>query len=225
MMGVGGAAKPPTPARNRVLDPLDRASEILFGLIMVLTFTLSIGATEAGREDVRIVLIGAIGCNLAWGIIDAVMYLMGMRGQRRLEASAFAAIRDEKRPAAGRALVMDQLSPLLVSALTEADLERIRLHLKALPAGPLGQASDKEELVAALGVFFLVSLCVFPVVLPFLIIDDVALALRVSNFVAVVLLFLTGFTFGRRAGQPWRSGILMVLVGIALVAVAMALGG
>ena len=107
---------------------------------MVLTFTLSIGATEAGREDVRIVLIGAIGCNLAWGIIDAVMYLMGMRGQRRLEASAFTAIRDEKRPAAGRVLVMDQLSPVIVPALTEADLERIRLHLKAL-RGRLAGAS------------------------------------------------------------------------------------
>ena len=51
------------------------------------------------------------------------------------------------------------------------------------------------------------------------------LALRLSNTVAVALLFLTGFTFGRQVGSPWRVGFLMVAVGLALVAIAMALGG
>ena len=54
--------------RRRVLDPVDRASEILFGLIMVLTFTVSLNVTEAGRSDVRAMLVGALGCNLAWGL-------------------------------------------------------------------------------------------------------------------------------------------------------------
>src|SRR5204862_345440 len=62
---------------KRVLDPIDRVSEVLFGLIMVLTFTGALSVAEAGREDVRTMLIGALGCNLAWGIIDGVLYLMG----------------------------------------------------------------------------------------------------------------------------------------------------
>ena len=66
----------PTPCRRiriskRVLEPIERVSEVLFGLIMVLTFTGSLSVAEAGREDVRTMLIGALGCNLAWGIIDA----------------------------------------------------------------------------------------------------------------------------------------------------------
>ena len=85
------------PAVSRsVLDPVSRASEILFGLIMVLTFTLSLAATEAGRADVRAVLIGMLGCNLAWAIIDAVMYLMGTSGERRLAISTVQAIRKPK---------------------------------------------------------------------------------------------------------------------------------
>ena len=52
---------------NRALEPMDRLSEILFGLIMVLTFTGSLSVAEVGREDVRLMLIGALGCNLAWG--------------------------------------------------------------------------------------------------------------------------------------------------------------
>ena len=62
---------------HRPLDPIDRISEVLFGLIMVLTFTCSLSVAEAGRDEIRTMLIGALGCNLAWGIIDAVFYLMG----------------------------------------------------------------------------------------------------------------------------------------------------
>ena len=75
-----------------------------------------------------------------------------------------------------------------------------------------------------MGVFLLVFLCLLPVAVPFLLIDDVALALRLSNVVALVLLFLTGFAFGRQVGRPWRTGLAMVAVGVVLVAVALALG-
>ena len=63
---------------KRYLDPIDRLNEILFGLIMVLTFTLAAGLTvEDGPDAGRELLVAAIGCNLAWGIIDGAMYLMG----------------------------------------------------------------------------------------------------------------------------------------------------
>lgn len=211
--------------RPRVLDPLSRASEILFGLIMVLTFTLSIGVTEAGRDDVRAMLIGVIGCNLAWGLIDAALYLLNVRGERGLAASAVAAVRREEDAARGRALVQDYLPPAILPVMNEAELERIRVHLKALAPDALKQGVDRQDRLAALGVFLLVFLCLFPVVIPFLVFDDIRFALRASNVVAIALLFLTGFSFGRRVGRPWRTGMLMVLVGICLVAVAMALGG
>lgn len=222
-LGPGIAAK--TAVRRRVLDPLSRASEILFGLIMVLTFTLSIGVTEAGRDDVRAILIGAIGCNLAWGLIDAALYLLNVRGERGLAASALAAVRNEQNPQAGRALVRDYLPPEVLPVLTEAEIERIRVHLKTLSPDTLKRGVDREDRLAALGVFLLVFLCLFPVVIPFLVFDDLRFALRTSNVIAIALLFLTGFSFGRHLGHPWRTGIVMVLVGILLVAVAMALGG
>src|SRR6476661_5131939 len=61
----------------RYLDPASRLGEVLFGLIMVLTVTLTAGLTVAeGRDGVRQLLVAAIGCNIAWGIVDAVMYVM-----------------------------------------------------------------------------------------------------------------------------------------------------
>ncbi len=83
----------------------------------------------------------------------------------------------------------------------------------------------REDYLGALCVFLLVFLCLFPVAAPFVLLDDVTLALRISNVVAVAMLFLTGFTFGRQVGRPWRAGFLMVVIGTALVAVAIALGG
>ena len=219
-------ATPMRPTASRgVLDPVSRASEILFGLIMVLTFTLSLAAAAAGRADVRAVLIGVLGCNLAWAIIDAVMYLMGARGERRLAISAVQAIRDAESSVAGRAIVADNLPSMVLPALTNSDLERIRLHLGSLPPESLDIRFSREDYLAAIGVFLLVFLCLFPVAAPFLFIDDIALALRLSNAVAVGMLFLTGFTFGQQVGRPYRTGFLMVAIGIALVAVAMALGG
>jgi hypothetical protein len=211
--------------RRRVLDPVDRASEILFGLIMVLTFTLSLGATDAGREEVSVVLIGALGCNIAWGLIDAIMYLIGVQGERWIEAAWLGTIRGEQDPAHGRVLVADQLPPVVLPALTEADLERIRLHLAALAESPPRPTWQSEDMLAAGGVFLLVFLCVFPVVLPFMLFSDIGLALRVSNIVAILLLFLTGFAFGQHVGRPWQTGSMMVVIGIALVAIAIALGG
>ena len=58
------------------IDPISRYSEILFGLLMVLTFTGCFNAFEAGRAEVRDLLIAGIGCNIAWGIIDAIVYLI-----------------------------------------------------------------------------------------------------------------------------------------------------
>src|SRR5256885_13789054 len=77
---------------KRVLDPIDRVSEVLFGLIMVLTFTGSLSVAEAGRESIRTMLIGALGCNLAWGIIDGVFYLMGCLAEKGRGLHTFCAM-------------------------------------------------------------------------------------------------------------------------------------
>ena len=101
----------------RVLRSEERISEVLFGLIMVITFTGSLSVAEAGRDDVRAMLIGAVGCNLAWGIIDAVMYLMGCLAESGRNLRGFRAARGATDPVAGRRMVADALPPLVASVL------------------------------------------------------------------------------------------------------------
>ena len=72
---------------DRPLEPVERISEALFGLIMVLTFTCSISVGEAARDDVRTMLVGAFGCNLVWGVIDATLYLMACLAERAKQSA------------------------------------------------------------------------------------------------------------------------------------------
>jgi VIT1/CCC1 family predicted Fe2+/Mn2+ transporter len=47
-----------------------------------------------------------------------------------------------------------------------------------------------------------------------------------SNTVALVMLFILGWSLGRYGGQSgWKSGLTMVATGVILVAITMVLGG
>src|SRR6185295_6078557 len=94
---------------DRVLEPIDRVSEVLFVLIMVLTFTGSLSVAEARRDDVRAVLIGALGCNVAWGIIDGVLYLMGSLAEKGRGLLTLRAVRQATDPDQARRLIAGAL--------------------------------------------------------------------------------------------------------------------
>jgi hypothetical protein len=215
-----------TSSSKRLLDPMERISEVLFGLIMVLTITSSLSVAKAGREEVRTMLIGALGCNLAWGIIDGVFYLMAVLSERGRGIIALRALRKTTDPDEACRIIAAALPPLLASVLPPAEFEVMREKLNRLPDPPAPLRPTKDEWLAALGVFFLVFLSTFPVVIPFIFISEARLALRISNGIAIVMLFLTGCAFGRHAGRPpWRAGLLMVFLGGALVGITKALGG
>src|SRR5262245_19016483 len=95
----------PAAAARGVLKPNERISEVLFGLIMVLTFTGSLSVAEAGREDVRTMLVGALGCNVAWGIIDGVLYLMGSLAEKGSGLITLRMVRRTSDPQKARALI------------------------------------------------------------------------------------------------------------------------
>jgi VIT1/CCC1 family predicted Fe2+/Mn2+ transporter len=102
----------------------------------------------------------------------------------------------------------------------------MRVKLEQVPAPPEHAALTKEDWLASIGVMFLVFLSTFPVVIPFLFVPNARSALRISNFIAVAMLFLTGCAYGRCAGfHPLKTGLGMVVLGAALVGIAILLGG
>ena len=110
--------------------------------------------------------------------------------------------------------------------LHSGELEPLLRRLRALPEPPALPELTSDDWLGALGIFALVFLSTLPVVLPFRFVSRPARALRVSNLVAIGLLFLTGYVFGRHIGHnAWRLGIVMVLIGCFLAGVAISLGG
>jgi len=212
--------------KPRVLDPSERISEVLFGLIMVLTFTGSLSVAETGREDIRTMLVGALGCNLAWGIIDAVFYLMGSLAEKGRNLAIFRAVRATADPRESQRLIAEALPPVIAAVIRQPELDAMHQRLQQLPEPPGPARLSGTDFRGAGGVFLLVFLSTFPVAVPFIVMQNSMAAMRVSNAVAVTMLFVAGAAYARVVGRsPWVLGAAMVALGGVLVALTIALGG
>jgi hypothetical protein len=211
---------------DRVLEPVERISEILFGLIMALTITGAVSVATSDHFQIRTMLLASLGCNLAWGIIDGGMYLMARLGERGRSVVIARAVRETRNREDAHRIIADELPPLLRSIFQPAQLEFIRERISQNPASDLRPGLTRRDWLGAFGVCILVVLSTFPVVIPFIVFEDARLALRTSNAFAVVSLFICGILFARHAGLwPWTTGVIMVAIGATLVSVAITLGG
>jgi VIT1/CCC1 family predicted Fe2+/Mn2+ transporter len=209
-----------------LLNPLDRAAEILFGLIMTLSFTCSIGIATRGPAEVRQLLIGAIGCNLAWGIVDAAMYLIGVLARKSRSKTIFNAVQNPSQTDEAKSYISEELPSVIVSAIGAEGLEQLRNKLTGIPNTSVDVRLKLLDVKEAIAIFFLIFISTFPVVIPFVVIDDTQIALRVSNLVAIVMMFFCGWQVARYVGyNKWKMSITVTLIGIMLVAVTIALGG
>ena len=212
------------PGRERVLDPIERASEAIFGVLMAMTFTGSLNAATAGRQEIGTMLLTAIGCNIAWGLTDAVMYLVAAVVEKRRGVTLLRSVRQTTDFRAAHRLVADELPERLAGGAQEETLEAIRKALVAVPESKTTLAA--RDYKAALGVFAIVVLATFPVVVPFVFMRDVYAAMRASNGLAVATLYAYGHLLGKYSGgKPWHYGVAIAAVGMVLVAIIMALGG
>jgi VIT1/CCC1 family predicted Fe2+/Mn2+ transporter len=215
---------------TRYLDPGSHMGEILFGLIMTLTFTLGAGIViqEEGRAGAREMLVGILGCNLAWGIIDGVLYVLGQLFERGRVRRIGLNLRQAVSEADAREVVADEFDATLVPVTDEPERQRLYQSIvervRSSPAASNGIRG--EDLMGGLAAGWLVFACSFPAVLPFLVLDDPRLALRVSNAILLGLLFFVGWRAARHTlAKPWLAGVVFLLVGVLLVALAIPLGG
>jgi len=235
-MGPSSSAAPPAEHATRALqvtgeyqkrplDPVDRFSEIIFGLIMVLTFTGALSVAESGRREVREMLAAALACNVAWGLVDGVMYVLTSIAGRARVALVFRGIRAAD-PATARAIVLAALPEGAAAITDEAEADRMVARARALPESRRPPSLTAADLRGAVSSCLLVVLATFPPTIPFLLVEDAARALRISNGLAVVSLFLAGYSLGKATGvRAWLFGLVMVILGSALVGLTIALGG
>ena len=209
-----------------VLDPISRISEILFGLIMVLSFTGSISVASDGKAEIKELLWAALGCNLAWGIIDAIFYLMNRLLENGHGHLILRKIKSTSDIIEGRKLITDKLPPIISSILKLEEVDQLHERLTNLESVPKTILITWSDIRTASWILLLVFTCTLPIVLPFIFSTNTAFALRISNGIALLILFAGGFSVGKYSGFPpvW-SGTIMMILGITLVAITLALGG
>jgi hypothetical protein len=218
------------PCLARHLDPGSYMGEALFGLIMTLTFTLgaSLVIEEEGREGARAMLIGIVGCNIAWGLIDGVLYVLGALFERgRMRRVGFD-VRSAASADQARDLVAKELDDYLVPVTEFA--ERAGLYTSIVnrlqQSPPAPNRVRKADLMGGLAACVLVIACSIPAVLPFLVMHDLHRALRVSNGILLALLFIVGYNHAKHTtARPWVTGLVFLGVGVFLVALTIRLGG
>ena len=140
-----------------VLDPVDRVSEVLFGLIMVLGVTGSLSVAEAGRDDVHAMLVGALGCNLAWGLVDGIFYLMGCLAEKGRSLAIYEAVRAAADPQEARQCIADALPPMVASVLEPAELEAVHQRLRQRSEPPAHARLSREDWLGGVSVSLLVG--------------------------------------------------------------------
>jgi VIT1/CCC1 family predicted Fe2+/Mn2+ transporter len=215
---------------NKYLDPATSLGEILFGLIMTLTFTLGAGLTiqEEGAEGARQLLIATISCNIAWGVIDGVFYVLGQLFERGRRRRVVQLVRGAAKDADAAALVAGELDDVIEKVMTPDERQKLYVRIieqvrkGEIPPNPI----TRNDVMGGIASFWLVFFASLPAALPFVFIDNALLALRVSNAILLTLLFWAGFSWARyTTARPALTGLVFLLFGAALVVMAIALGG
>src|SRR5262249_34325343 len=158
-------------------------------LIMALTFICSLGVATADDIKIQTMLVGALGCNLAWGIVDGGLYLLARINDRGSKILTLRAVRQASDPATARSAIASALPPELAPLLTSEQVELMRQELQQLPEPSERPRLAKDDWIGALGLCLISFAATFPIVTPFIFVSDAKLALRASYVVAIVMLF------------------------------------
>ena len=208
---------------DRYIAPADRMSELLFGLIMVLTYTVSARPETDGRDATRETLVGAVGNNLAWGLISGVLFIVYNVFERGRTMQLVQTVRQTSGREEALAILRDELDDKLETLAGEAERERLYCDILTRVGNlqpPQGRIR-REDVIGALIVFVLVFSAAIPAVVPFWLIEDLRLAVRVSNGLLIGMLFLVGFFWARRSfTNPWLGGLALTVLGGLLVGLA-----
>jgi hypothetical protein len=84
-------------------------------LIMVLSFTGAISAATDAKEEIKELLWAALGCNVAWGFVDAIMYLLNILMERGHGLKVISKITTTDNPSENRETLRSEIQPVIAS--------------------------------------------------------------------------------------------------------------
>jgi hypothetical protein len=229
--------KPETAFLEDLIDPIDRLTESLFSILILLTFTMTSwilglsGSRENSltSENVVDLAIAALVTVIAYGVIDGVIYalltMFGRGESHRLLQSVQAA--DSEQDAVD--VIADNLDYMLEPITGEQERQQLYRHIlvQLRNSQPREIGLKREDVTAGLAHILVAVLVITPSLLPLVFMrQDPERAVLVSNFLSFFLLFFVGYRWGKYTGaNPWKTGLIILSVIIALVLFLLWLGG
>jgi hypothetical protein len=212
------------------LKPSETLSELFAGLVVVLTVTLAASVLGGGDEvSAKTALIGAIGANTAWGVIDAALYLMNTTFDRKRKLRFVHAIAAHPDEATALGRIRGELDPILEPVTKARDREQLyRSIYSTLAHGefPAHSNLQRDDIMGAIQIFCIALCATLPAAIPLALSNHPMQALRISNFLVVGLLFIVGYHWAKYVDvNRWWAGLGLMSLGLILVGVAIALGG
>jgi VIT1/CCC1 family predicted Fe2+/Mn2+ transporter len=173
-------------------------------------------------------LIGVSGCNLAWGIVDGVMYIFAAIFERGLRVRLIRDIQNSPTEDAALEHVAREFDKRLESLTTHE--ERLRIYRNVIELARRTSTTDASiqyhDVCGGLAVTLMIIVATAPVVLPFAVLSNGVIAIRLASGIALVLLFLLGCWWGHMVGvSAIRIGLGLSVLGVLLVLITIALGG
>ena len=218
--------------RQEYLSEGDRLAEVMCGVIMVLVMIGYLRLSLSGGEDIEMkntLILIPLGCNAAWGIIDGLMYVLINLIKRGKIYRLSQSIKSKKDQEDAQISIEEDLSSTVVDSLKKEDKEKISDEiLKRVDPTKIEKPEwiTKKDLVVILFTFLLVVSTAIPLIIPFIIFDDLILAIRISFIIGLGMLFSIGYMWGKYASRnKIRSGIAMMIIGSIIVGITLILGG
>jgi hypothetical protein len=218
------------------LDPIDALFTIFFSILFALLFTLSyavliyygaLGPSLSSMygQELFLAILGAV---TAWGVIDGVLYALSevLARRERYRLLQYVQTSDsEEEAATAIAYELDFiLEPITSDKQRHALYHGMLTYLRQ--AEPQAIGLQRDDVVGAVATALLSVVAVLPSLLPLLLLDNITLAIHVSNIVSLVVIFATGYGWGTHTGtSPWKTGLLLASVCLVMVLIAALLGG
>jgi hypothetical protein len=219
------------------LDPIDALFTIFYSILFALLFTLSYGVliyrgvisssfASGYAQGLFFTILGAVA---AWGIIDGVLYVLGGVLERRERYRLLLYVQASKKEEEAAIAIAYELDSILQPITSDEQRHALYRDIRAYlnQAEPQAVGLKREDVVGGVATLLLSVVAVLPSLLPLLLLpDNTSLAIRISSLVSLIVIFAAGYSWGRHTEtNPWKTGFIFSSVCLAMVLVAMLLGG
>jgi hypothetical protein len=198
------------------------SAEVMYAVIIAMTFT----STLRGHDDIyetlyQTIVYSALFCCIAWGVADGLFYAWERRHNIKTENEIIESSKSEHNEAA-ISLIREELDDTILRNLNKKNREELyqKLVKHLAEVGIREKPSARDSVNIILATFLISTIAGLIVVAPFLLMDDLSIALNISNMLGISLLFIIGYY--RSHGQD-RSAKLIIGLGTAAIGLIIAI--